>query len=111
MSPPIYLTKLDRLLIWCRLEAPRFRNTKAGRKAEKYMIGSLKGEEEWNARALKYELWRYFDADSDSSTSTHSEGERGGSCDNVSGSTSDTTHREGEQGGNLGKMNESSSQF
>lgn len=68
VAPPP--SKWDRILVWLRLEAPRFSNTKAGRRAKAYL--GLDGEEEegeeegqgegkeWNARALKFEMWKYF---------------------------------------------------
>jgi len=65
MTPYQPLSKWEKLLVWARLEAPRFANTKAGRKAEHYLKreGREEGaEEEWNAQALKYKMWRYFDS-------------------------------------------------
>jgi hypothetical protein len=60
MTPFQPLSKWEKLLIWARLEAPNFANTKAGRKAREYVEGEG-GEEEWNAQALKYKMWKYFD--------------------------------------------------
>lgn len=53
--------RFEQLVLWARLEAPRFKNTKAGRKAQAYMQDSLEGKTDWNAQALKFQLWRYFD--------------------------------------------------
>ncbi len=58
-------SKWEKLLVWARLEAPRFANTKAGRRAEHYLKregGKEGAEEEWNAHALKYKMWKYFDS-------------------------------------------------
>lgn len=60
MSPPVQLSKWERVLIWCRLENPPFRNTKAGRRAAAYMEESMQHHGHWNARALKFEMWKYF---------------------------------------------------
>ena len=65
MAPFQPLSKWEKVLIWARLEAPKFSNTKAGRKAKIYLReeGGREGgeEEEWNAQALKYKMWKYFD--------------------------------------------------
>lgn len=84
MALPPPPTRLERLLVWLRLEAPRFKDTKAGRRARAYLglddddddddheddDGDGEGEEkdggetrekEWNARALKFEMWKYFE--------------------------------------------------
>ncbi len=58
---PMAVIRFEQLLLWARLEAPRFKNTKAGRKAAAYMQDSLEGKAGWNAQALKFQLWRYFD--------------------------------------------------
>lgn len=67
LPPP---SKWERVLVWLRLDAPRFSNTKAGRRAKAYLgVGDEEGDEEeggtgegkeWNARALKFEMWKYF---------------------------------------------------
>jgi hypothetical protein len=66
MTPPTRLGKWDRVLVWTRLEVPPFKNTKAGRKAKAFLEeGEEKGpskSKEWNARALKYQMWKYFPA-------------------------------------------------
>lgn len=65
MAPPERLSKFERVLVWLRLEAPRFSDTKAGRRARAY-LGLDEGAEgegegkEWNARAIKFEMWKYF---------------------------------------------------
>jgi hypothetical protein len=81
MALPPPPSRLERLLVWLRLEAPRFSDTKAGRRAKAYLgldeddddeeeeeneEGGGGGrrkerEEEWNARALKFEMWKYFE--------------------------------------------------
>lgn len=71
MAPPPQPSKLERILVWLRLEAPRFSNTKAGRRAKAYLgldddeengqgAEGKEEEREWNARALKFEMWKYF---------------------------------------------------
>jgi hypothetical protein len=53
------------LLVWARLEAPKFKNTKAGRRAAAYVEDSVEGRADWNAQALKFEMWKYFDVQAD----------------------------------------------